>query len=85
MKNEEPQKTPRSLQKTGWEDVKEMLGNFLLILFGTWLLGRLVAFGLDGWVATGIPTTPWLALQVIMSLSMIALGLDRWRSHFRSK
>ena len=85
MKNQEPQKTPRPFQKTGWEDVKEMLGNFLLILFGTWLLGRLVAFGLDGWVSTGTPTTPWLALQVIMSLSMIALGLDRWRSHFRSK
>jgi hypothetical protein len=61
-----------------------MLGNFLLILFGTWLLARLIAFGLDGWVATGAPSKPWLALQIIMSLSMIYLGIDRWRCHFRS-
>ena len=81
----EPEQRHKPNRKAGWADVKEMLGNFLLILFGTWLLGRLVAFWLDGWVATGEPTTAWLVLQSVMSFSMIALGIDRWRTHSRSK
>lgn len=79
------ERRPESTSKFGWAEVKETLADFLLIFFGIWLLGHLVLFWIGGWIVLGEPSKPWLALETVMALGIIALGIDRWRSHSRAK
>lgn len=71
--------------KLGWEKVKEAIGDGLLISLGLWVLGHLVLFWIGGWIVIGEPSKPILALETAGALGIIALGIDRWRSHSKAK
>ncbi len=76
---------PESTDKSGWAVVREILGDFLIVFFGTWLLGRAVLSWIDSSTMVGGSTVLWPVLQTVMSLGIIALGIDSWRRHSQAK
>jgi uncharacterized membrane protein SirB2 len=67
--------------KFNWGKAKEYLADGLVIFFGVWLLFHLVLFRIGGWIIIGEPSKPILAVETAIALGIIALGIDRWRSH----
>jgi uncharacterized membrane protein SirB2 len=67
--------------KFNWDKAKEHLADGLVILFGMWLLFHLVLFWIGGWIIIGEPSKPILTVETAIALGIIALGIDRWRSH----
>jgi hypothetical protein len=75
-------------RKAGREEVKEILADFLLVFFGTWLLARSTLDWLNGlsmldelsWLMVA-----WMVIEAMMSFAIMALGVDRWRAHSRAK
>ncbi len=64
-----------------WTRVKEVLGDILLLVLGSWLLFHFVMFWLYGWVFVGESSKPWLAVETTMALLVIVLGFDRLIEH----
>ncbi len=79
------ERIPQSTGKMEWGKLKESIADGLLIFFGLWFLGHLVLFWLGGWIVIGEPSKPILALETAGALGIIALGIDRWRSHSKAK
>lgn len=71
--------------KWSWSEIKEMVADVLLVIFGVWVLGHLIMFWIGGWLVIGEPSKPILAVETIMALGIIALGIDRWRAHRRAR
>ena len=88
MTSPEPGKRPGSAERTGWAEVKEILADFLLVFFGTWLFGRAMLDwlnGMTGFAQLTILMVSWMVLETGMAIGIIALGVDRWRTHSREK
>ena len=71
--------------KLSWSEVKEIMADLLLVIFGLWLLGHFIMFWIGGWLVIGEPSKPILVVETIMALGIIVLGIDRWRAHRRAK
>lgn len=79
---------PDPAERTGWAEVKEILADFLLVFFGAWLFGRATLDWLNGLAIIGQLSTlmlAWMVIETGMSLCIIALGIDMWRSHSRER
>ena len=72
-----------SESKLSWSEVKEIIADVLLVIFGVWVLGHLIMFWIGGWIVIGEPSKPMLVLETIMALGIIILCIDRWRAHRR--
>ena len=71
--------------KWSWSEIKEVVADVLLVIFGVWVLGHLVLFWIGGWLVIGEPSKPILVVETLMALGIIALGIDRWRVHRRAR
>ncbi len=69
---------------TGWEAVRDILGDFLVVFLGTWMMAR----GMLSLIATfhemAGPPVYLLILQIATSIGIISLGVDRWRAHSKA-
>ena len=69
---------------TGWEAVRDILGDFLIVFLGTWIMAR----GMLSLIATfhemDGPPVIWLILQIATAIGIISLGVDRWRAHSKA-
>ena len=71
--------------KLSWPEVKEIVADVLLVIFGVWVLGHLIMFWIGGWIIIGEPSKPILVVETLMALGIIVLGIDRWRAHRRDR
>ncbi len=70
----------------GWPAIKQILADFLLVFFGSWLLARATA----DWIKSGRAfdevsglMIAWMVIETILALLIVALGIDMWRRHSR--
>jgi len=81
---EETLNNPDTVQESGWDAIRDIIGDFLIIFVGTWLGGRGMVSLIAVFGAPDKPPVLWLILQIITAIGIISLGVDRWRAHSRA-
>ncbi len=80
----ESEQSPEPVQSAGWGAIREIMGDFLIVFFGTWLLAR----GLLSLIATFStmegPPVLFMIFQLGTAIGMVSLGVDRWHAHSKA-
>lgn len=84
LTQEEKLQSTYSVQESGWEAIREIIGDFLIIVLGTWLMARGMLSLIAVFHESGGPPVLWLVLQLMTSIGIISLGVDRWREHSKA-